>query len=137
MKHVYGEETAFADPSALADCGLVGDTEEAEAEEVRGKTAHPGFARGPVRIVWKVEDAGRVQEGDILVAPMTDPRCLPAIRKAAAIVTDEGGITCHAAIVARELGKPCVIGTKIATRTFKDGDVVEVDAVNGIVRRVV
>jgi len=65
---------------------------------------------------------------------MTTPDFMPAMQKAAAFVTDEGGITCHAGIVARELKKPCVIGTKIATQVFKDGDLVEVDAGQGTVR---
>jgi len=65
---------------------------------------------------------------------MTDPRYVFAMKKAGAIVTDEGGITCHAAIVARELKKPCIIGTKIATKVLKGGDLVEVDAERGIVR---
>ena len=74
-----------------------------------------------------------VSEGDILVSPMTTPNFLPAMKKAAAFVTDEGGIMCHAAIVAREMKKPCVIGTKFATQIFKDGDMVEVDANTGII----
>ena len=67
---------------------------------------------------------------------MTTPDFVPAMKKAAAIVTEQGGITSHAAIVSRELGVPCVIGTKIATRVLKDGDLVEVDANKGIVRKV-
>ena len=67
---------------------------------------------------------------------MTTPDFVPAMRRAAAIVTDEGGVTCHAAIIARELKKPCVVGTKHATQIFKDGDMVEVDANAGIVRKV-
>ena len=65
---------------------------------------------------------------------MTTPDFVPAMRKAAAIITNEGGITCHAAIVSRELGKPCITGTKIASKVLKDGDMVEVDAEKGIVR---
>ncbi len=76
----------------------------------------------------------QMKEGDILVAGQTRPFFMPAIRKAGAIVTDEGGITSHAAIVARELKKPCVIGTRIATEVLKDGDLVEVDADNGVVK---
>ena len=72
-------------------------------------------------------------KGDILVAIMTTPNFIPALEKAAAFVTDEGGITCHAAIIAREMKKPCIIGTKIATKFLKDGDIVQVDANNGIV----
>jgi len=71
---------------------------------------------------------------DIIVAVMTRPDYVPAMKKAAAIITDEGGITCHAAIISRELKKPCVIGTKIATQVLNDGDLVEVDADEGVVR---
>ena len=71
----------------------------------------------------------------ILVASMTTPELLPAIKKAAAIVTDEGGITSHAAIVSTEMHKPCIVGTKIATKVFKDRDFVEVDAEEGIARK--
>ena len=67
---------------------------------------------------------------------MTTPEFVPAMLKAAAIITDEGGITCHAAIVAREMKKPCIIGTKIATKVLKDGDLVEVNADNGVVKLV-
>ena len=77
-----------------------------------------------------------LKEGEILVTHMTTPDFVPAMRRAAAIVTDEGGVTCHAAIIARELKKPCVVGTKHATQIFKDGDMVEVDANAGIVRKV-
>lgn len=79
-------------------------------------------------------DNKKVKKGDILVSPMTTSAFMPAIKKATAIVTDEGGITCHAAIVSRELNTPCIIGTKIATQVLKDGDIVEVDANKGIVR---
>jgi phosphohistidine swiveling domain-containing protein len=104
--------------------------------ELRGQSAFPGLARGPVRLVKNREDVAKAQPGDILVAIMTNANFLPALRQAAAFVTDEGGVTCHAAIVARELEKPCVVGTKIATSVLKDGDMVEVDAEAGIVRKV-
>ncbi len=90
--------------------------------------------RGTVHCVFTYDQVGKFPVGSILVAPMTAPEYLPAIRRALAIITDEGGVTCHAAIVARELGKPCIIGTKIATKVLKDGDEVEVDADKGIVR---
>ena len=70
------------------------------------------------------------------MAGMTTPEYLPAMEKAAAFVTDEGGILCHAAIVARELKKPCIVGTQYATKIFKDGDLVEVDAEKGVVRKI-
>ncbi|MBI5729435.1 MAG: hypothetical protein HY983_04335 [Candidatus Magasanikbacteria bacterium] len=75
-------------------------------------------------------------DGNILVSNVTDPTLLPIMKKANAFVTNMGGLTCHAAIVAREMKKPCVVGTKIATHVFKDGDMVEVDAERGIVRKI-
>jgi len=69
-----------------------------------------------------------------LIPPIAKPFYLPAMRRAAAFITNEGGITCHAAIISREMKKPCIIGTKIATQVLKDGDEVEVDAVSGVVR---
>ncbi|MEK7083758.1 MAG: PEP-utilizing enzyme, partial [Patescibacteria group bacterium] len=77
-----------------------------------------------------------VQQGDILVTSMTTPDFLPAMERAAAFVTDEGGITCHAAIIAREMKKPCIIGTKTATKQLKNGDMIEVDAIQGIVKKI-
>lgn len=82
------------------------------------------------------EEKRWVREGDILVTPMTNPHMVPIMKKAAAFVTDEGGITCHAAILSREMKKPCIIGTKIATQVLKDGDRVEVDAEKGVVRKI-
>ncbi|MBT4541307.1 hypothetical protein HOC35_07375 [Candidatus Woesearchaeota archaeon] len=103
--------------------------------EIRGVVASPGYARGRVSIVKKTQDINNFKTGDILVANQTTPEFLPAMKKSAAIVTEQGGITSHAAIVSRELKKPCIIGTKIATTTLLDGEIVEVDAENGIVRR--
>lgn len=99
-----------------------------------GQGASEGVVRGTVRIVRTVQDMVRVCAGDIVVSPMTTPELLPAMKLSSAIVTDEGGLTCHAAVVARELGKPCIIGTKIAMKVLKDGDLVEVDATSGVVR---
>ena len=87
-------------------------------------------------MLYSSDDINKVLRGDILVATMTFPNYVPAMEKAAAFVTDEGGILCHAAIIAREMRKPCIIGTKIATKVFKDGDKVEVDATKGIVRKI-
>jgi phosphohistidine swiveling domain-containing protein len=110
-------------------------SQENEAQdEIRGMAAHRGVARGQVAVVYEFSQLAKVQEGDILVAPMTMPDFSPVMKKVVAFVTDEGGITCHAAIVARELGKPCIIGTKRATALLKDGDIVEVDADQGVVR---
>jgi phosphohistidine swiveling domain-containing protein len=102
--------------------------------EIRGMVVCRGRARGRVAVIHDDSELDRVSEGDILVTGMTTPDYLPAMRKAAAFVTDEGGVTCHAAITAREIGKPCIVGTRCATRVFKDGDIVDVDADDGIVR---
>ena len=99
-----------------------------------GQTASQGYAKGVARIILTQDDFGRFGEGEILVTSMTRPEFVPLMKKAAAIVTNEGGITCHAAIVSRELGKPCVIGTKNATKIIKDGDLVEVRANHATVR---
>ncbi|MBI5654350.1 hypothetical protein HZC53_01710 [Candidatus Uhrbacteria bacterium] len=107
---------------------------ETDIVEITGQVASPGTARGCVKIVWTKNDNSKIMDGDILVSPMTRPDFLPAMKAAAAFVTDEGGITCHAAIVSREMMKPCVIGTKIATKVLHDGDEVEVNADKGIVR---
>jgi len=105
--------------------------------EIKGMVASKGFAKGLARIILKNEDFHKFRAGDILVTNMTRPEFLPLIKKAVAIVTDDGGLTCHAAIVARELKKPCVIGTKIATKVLKDGDLIEVDANKGIITKIV
>lgn len=99
-----------------------------------GQTAYSGIAQGRVRIVKSKKDLAAFEVGEVLVSPMTMPEYLPAMRQAVAIVTDEGGITCHAAIVARELKKPCIIGTKIATEVLKDNDIIEVNADTAEVR---
>ncbi len=104
------------------------------ADVVKGQSAFKGVVQGRVRIVLDVSANHGFTQGEILVAGMTRPEYVPLMKKAAGIVTDEGGITCHAAIVSRELKIPCVTGTKIATRLLKDGDLVEVDANEGIVK---
>jgi len=104
--------------------------------ELKGSTAYSGKAKGIVKIILTVEDMPKMKEGDILVSSATNPDLVPAMRLASAFVTDTGGITCHAAIVSREMKKPCVVGTKIATRVFQDGDQVEVNAKEGIIKRI-
>lgn len=96
-----------------------------------GAAASPGVASGPVKIVPDPSQIDKVLERDILVAEMTTPDFVPAMKRAAAIVTDRGGRTAHAAIVSRELGIPCVVGTEKATITLRDGDVITVDGSNG------
>lgn len=108
--------------------------EIADSNEFKGTAAFKGKVSGKVKIVFGPKQMEKVEEGDILVAPMTLPDILPAMKKASAFVTDEGGVMCHAAIIAREMKKPCIIGTKIATQVLKDGDMVEVDAERGVVK---
>ncbi|MFH1534567.1 MAG: PEP-utilizing enzyme [Patescibacteria group bacterium] len=103
---------------------------------IEGNTAFPGKVRGIVRRVDEAEEMKKMKKGDILVSTSTNPQIISAMQKAGAIITDSGGITCHAAIVSRELEVPCVIGTKIATKLLKDGDMIEVDAGNGIIKKV-
>jgi pyruvate,water dikinase len=105
----------------------------AEQALVRGLGAAPGSGSGTVRIIDSLADAARLHAGDVLVTHMTSPDWVPLMRRAAAIVTDAGGMTCHAAIVSRELGVPCVVGTADATRKLRDGELVTVDATHGAV----
>lgn len=105
----------------------------AERLLLRGLPASVGEASGRVRVLRSPDEGPRLQDGEVLVAPMTSPDWLPAMRRAAALVTDGGGMTCHAAIVSRELGLPCVVGAGVATATLHDGDLVTVDGKQGTV----
>ncbi len=103
--------------------------------ELLGQTAFKGKVQGVARIVLTADGKDtHFNEGDILVSISSNPNLMALIEKSAAIVTDEGGVSCHAAIISRELKKPCVVGTKVATSVIKEGDVIEVDADKGIVR---
>lgn len=136
VRQTKEESALFFSRADLERFSLIEPDPSTHTGTLQGKTAFPGVVRGSVRIIHTVEEAGVLEEGEILVTAMTDPRYLPAIRRAAAIVTNEGGITCHAAIVSRELQKPCVIGIKFATQTLKTGEVVEVNATLGTVRHI-
>jgi phosphohistidine swiveling domain-containing protein len=109
---------------------------DVSVSEIKGTPANKGYAKGPARIIMSSEEFHKMKPGDILVTTMTTPDFVPLMQQSAAIVTDIGGLLSHAAIVSREMGKPCVIGMKIATQVLKDGDVVEVDAEKGIVKKV-
>ena len=100
---------------------------------LKGAAASLGSISGPVKIIHKPTEIDKIMPGDILVTEMTTPDYVPAMRKASAIVTDTGGRTCHAAIVSRELGIPCVVGTGKATSILKNGQIITVDGVNGLV----
>lgn len=110
-------------------------------KELRGQGAYRGQVKGIVRVFTFTGESPELQQqmhdfkdGEILVASQTSPILVPAILKASAIITDEGGITAHASIVARELKKPCIVGVKIATKALKTGDIVEIDASLGIIK---
>jgi phosphohistidine swiveling domain-containing protein len=106
---------------------------EEKFDILRGQVACRGKVEGTVRVILDPHDDKGFQQGDILVTSMTRPEFVQIMKKAGAVVTNEGGVTCHAAIVSRELNIPCVIGTKHATRILKDGDRVEVDAEKGVI----
>ncbi len=110
-----------------ADASVLG------APLVSGLGTAPGITTGRVRILHDPSEGHLLEAGEILVAPMTNPDWVPAIRRAGALVTDSGGMTCHAAIVSRELGVPCVVGTRRATSVLHDGMIVTVDAARGTV----
>jgi len=117
--------------------GIIRALSSDDTDVVRGTVVSKGSkrVRGTVRIVHSPREARHMQRGDILVAPMTSPDYITAMRKATAVITDVGGLMSHAAVVSRELGIPCIVGTKSATRVLKDGDRVDVDAETGIVRK--
>ncbi|KKQ28176.1 MAG: Phosphoenolpyruvate synthase/pyruvate phosphate dikinase [Candidatus Magasanikbacteria bacterium GW2011_GWC2_37_14] len=106
-----------------------------KVNQLVGDCASVGKVRGIVKIINSPKEINKMEKGNVLVSYATSPDIMPAIKKAVAIVTDLGGIICHAAIVSRELYIPCVVGTKMATQVLKDGDLVEVDASHGIVRK--
>ncbi|MBU1198050.1 hypothetical protein KJ765_06100 [Candidatus Micrarchaeota archaeon] len=125
---VSGPEVDLLEQAILSHSGNV--------DELAGTPAYKGVAQGRVSIVLDPSQATGFKEGDVLITGMTRPSFLMLMKKASAIVTDAGGMLCHAAIVARELRIPCITGTEKATTFFKNGDRVEVDANNGVVRKI-
>ncbi len=105
-----------------------------EPKKLHGVVASYGKAVGHVKVVQKPKDLKKLKEGDVLVTTMTSPRLLVLVPKISALITDWGGKLSHAAILAREMGIPCVVGTQSATKILKDGNLVEVDAKKGVVR---
>ncbi len=108
-------------------------SDKAPSKVLKGTTAYYGKVTGTARIVLVKADVSKIHDGEILVSSATNPDLILAMKKAAGIVTDTGGIISHAAIVSRELKKPCVVGTQFATKAISDGDLVELDADKGIV----
>ncbi|WP_407423277.1 phosphoenolpyruvate synthase [Methanobrevibacter sp.] len=119
----------------------LGDSKKGDAEEeevdlevlIRGLGASPGLASGTVKVILSLDELDKVQDGDVMVTTMTTPDMVPAMKRATGIVTDEGGVTCHASIISRELGIPCVVGTGNATKTLKEDTGVTLDGKKGLV----
>ncbi len=128
-----GPHPAGTEPEAAAGGAGAAGTAQAGNVLLHGLGGAPGSGSGAVRILSTLADAGKLASGDVLVTHMTSPDWVPLMRRSAAIVTDSGGMTCHAAIVSRELGIPCVVGTGEATRRLRDGELVTVDATHGLV----
>ncbi len=120
----FKERTSEERPSVMEEAGKI---------ILRGETASAGVYSGMVRIIRDPSELNKIQKGDILVTRMTTPDMVPAMQRAGAIITDEGGMTCHAAIVSREMGTPCIVGTEHATEVLRDGEIVTVHASRGVV----
>lgn len=112
----------------------INNSSKIDDNEISGMSANGGIVIGNVKILLNYKDVEKVKKGDIIVATMTTPDYISAMEKASGFITDEGGITCHAAIISREFGVPCIVGTVNATSKLKDGQKVELDAYNGIVK---
>lgn len=130
--HIYSSKKEVEDLVKANNLEL-DDADKTNNNILKGTIANTGKAEGRVRLVFNQKDANNLEPGEVLVSSMTAVEFLAGIRKASAIITDEGGIICHAAIISRELNKPCIIGTKNATSMLNTGDFVKVDADKGII----
>jgi pyruvate,water dikinase len=121
--------------TTLGDSAYTEDSENIKDRKIilKGLGASPGFGSGLVKVIQEIDELDKIKEGDVMVTTMTTPDMVPAMKRADAIVTDEGGITCHAAIISRELGIPCVVGTTDATKTLNDNNTVTIDGKKGII----
>jgi len=130
----YNQPNAYAStPQPAPESHSTPATGQEPQVLLQGLGASPGIGYGPVRIVHDAKQLSRVKKGDVLVTEMTSPDFVPAMKRAAAIVTNSGGSTCHAAIVSRELGIPCIVGTRTATQTLHEDEIITVDAKRGVV----
>lgn len=138
-KTVNGQISILAGLDAeLEEKQIERESVDTTVKEIAGQSAYavPEKITGKARVAMTVEEASGIQDGEILVSYSTNPNMVRFMKKAAAVVTEQGGITCHAAIVSRELRIPCVVGTKIATKIIKNGDLIEVDTQRGTVRKI-
>jgi phosphohistidine swiveling domain-containing protein len=129
---INGKNTMILGEKAIQ---LENSIQKGDKDWIKGTVAYNGKISGRCRIIHDPFAKNNFKEGDILITGMTRPEFIPLMEKASAIVTDAGGILCHAAITAREMKKPCIVGTERVTKTFKDGDYIEVDAHKGIVKK--
>ncbi len=134
-EHVDGRTRVLSESEGRAVEKSLPKTDVTGLERLSGQCACPGKAIGRATIINTEKDMDKLKDGDVLFSYATAPELMAAIRRASAIVTDRGGVTCHAAIVSRELNIPCVIGTKVGTQWVKDGQMVEVDATAGTVKK--
>jgi pyruvate,water dikinase len=131
---IAGDQTSLVQSRPITTLGGGTDEPQTVGEVLaRGLGASPGIASGPVRVLRTPAEGARLQPGQVLVAPMTNPDWVPVLRRAAGLVTDGGGMTCHAAIVSRELGVPCIVGARNATEVLRDGTLVTIDGARGTV----
>lgn len=133
FNHFLETDKSFKEISKEHNFEIIG---EEINEKIMGMVIVKGNVIGKVKLIFKQEDIEKVNYGDILVAPMTTPDHIIAMDKAGAFITDEGGITCHAAIVAREFQKPCIVGTHNATKILKNNDLVLVNGEKGVVEKI-
>lgn len=136
MMLLDGKAYRFSGKEAIAIRTAIPEQDYSHLSEVKGQMAYPGKVRGRAKVVESEFELDKVEKGDVLFSPMTNPNYTPIFRKVAAIITDEGGVLCHSAVISREMKIPCVMGVRIGTRVFKDGDMVEVDAEKGTVRKI-
>lgn len=138
--YVYCNGKVFPTPayqSVFKQHGYLYEEEKIIGNSLKGTVAvQGGIVTGKARVMYALEEVSKFKDGEVMVTPMTVPDFIPAMKIASAVVTDEGGVTCHAAIVCRELNIPCVIGTRVATKLFKNGDEIEVDTASGIVKKI-
>ncbi len=127
--HLLNNKVVYVDEIPKIETDLI-----PKSADLYGNSAHPGKVKGIVQIINKPQDISRFKEGNILVTLNGNPSISEALLKASAIIADEGGITCHAAIVSREIKIPCIIGTQHATKILKEGNLVEVNADKGIIK---
>lgn len=125
------EKIKFAYNKSILKSLGISDNKAKNIKEIKGRVACQGHVTGQARIVNSIQEMKKFKKGEIMVSINTNPSLMPAIMKCAGIITDEGGMMCHAAIVSREFKKPCIIGTKIATKVLCNGTIVDLDAIRG------